>query len=198
VHSIAFSETNKRSRFFTRNFSRTCVSHCILSTTTLSITAASFEKVFVRNWVANITRMQRHSSPDEYLLAEEENQDLATWREIAWGRLKKKKLGDSLRPAIVSLPTKYREVLFLRDVRNLDTAETSWILNITAALSRAVFQGIIPVNSILDGEPCALRNPESFGPNVMRASDALQHVRETRWHHLRRTSLLRVQQECNV
>ena len=64
-----------------------------MSTTTQPITAASFEKVFVRNWVANITRMQRHSSPDEYLLAEEENQDLATWREIAWGRLKKKEIG---------------------------------------------------------------------------------------------------------
>jgi hypothetical protein len=88
-----------------------------MSTTTLSITAASFEKVFVRNWAASITRMQRHSSPDEYLVAEEKNQDLAIWREIAWKALEKKKLGDSLRRAILSVPMKYREVLFLRDAR---------------------------------------------------------------------------------
>src|SRR2546428_233156 len=63
-----------------------------MSTTTLPITAASFEKV---------------------------------------------KLGDSLGRAIVSLPIKYREVLFLRDVKNLDKAETAWILNITAGAVRA-------------------------------------------------------------
>ncbi len=108
-----------------------------MSTTTLSITAASFEKVFARNWAASITRLQRHSSPDEYPVAEEKNQDLANWREIAWKALEKKKLGDSLRRAIVSLPIKYREVLFLRDVKNLDTSETSWILNITAGAVRA-------------------------------------------------------------
>jgi len=108
-----------------------------MSTTTLPITAASFEKVFVRNWAASITRFQRHSSPDEYLVAEEKYQDLATWREIAWKALEKKELGDSLRRAIVSLPIKYREVLFLRDVKNLDKAETAWILNITAGAVRA-------------------------------------------------------------
>jgi hypothetical protein len=54
------------------------------------ITEASFERVFVRNWAASITRMQRHSSPDEYLVAEEKNQDLAIWREIAWKALEKR------------------------------------------------------------------------------------------------------------
>jgi hypothetical protein len=58
-----------------------------MNATTPSITAASFEKVFVRNWAASITRMQKHSSPDDYLMAEEKNQDLANWREIAWKAL---------------------------------------------------------------------------------------------------------------
>jgi len=108
-----------------------------MSTTTLPITAASFEKVFVRNWAASVARLRRHSSPDGYLVAGESYQDLANWREIAWKALEKEKLGDSLRRAIVSLPIKYREVLFLRDVKNLDTAETAWILNITVGAVRA-------------------------------------------------------------
>ena len=58
------------------------------------------------------------------------------WREIAWKALEKKRLGDSLRRAIVSLPMQYREVLFLRDVKSLDTAETAWVLNITAGAVR--------------------------------------------------------------
>lgn len=91
----------------------------------------------MRNWAARITRLQSHSSSDEYLVAEEKCQDLPNWREIAWKALKEKKLGDSLRRAIVSLPKKYREVLFLRDVKNLDTAETAWVLNITAGAVRA-------------------------------------------------------------
>lgn len=108
-----------------------------MNTTTTAITAASFERVFVRNWAARITRLRRHSSPDQYLVAEENYQDLVAWREIAWKALEKKRLGDSLRRAIVSLPVQYREVVFLRDVKNLDTAETAWILNITAGAVRA-------------------------------------------------------------
>src|SRR5438445_743474 len=77
-----------------------------MSTTTLPITAASFEKVFVRNWAASVARLRRHSSPDGYLVAGESYQDLANWREIAWKALEKEKLGDSLRRAIVSLPIK--------------------------------------------------------------------------------------------
>jgi len=108
-----------------------------MSTTTPAITAASFEKVFVCRRAASITHIQRHTPPDEHLVAGEKYQDLATWREIAWKAFEKKRLGDSLRRAIVSLPMKYREVLFLRDVKNLDTAETAWILNITAGAVRA-------------------------------------------------------------
>jgi len=56
---------------------------------------------------------------------------LPDWREIAWEALRRKRLGDTLRRAIETLSVKYREVLFLQDVKNLSTAETAWILNIT-------------------------------------------------------------------
>ncbi len=62
--------------------------------------------------------------------------DLADWREIAWEALRRKKLGDTLRRAIETLAVKYREVLFLQDVKNLNTAETAWVLNITVGAVR--------------------------------------------------------------
>jgi RNA polymerase sigma factor (sigma-70 family) len=118
--------------FYMQLFTSACISRG-MSTTTTAITAASFEKIFVRNWAASVVHLQRHS----YLVAEEEYHDLAAWREIAWKALEKKRLGDLLRRAIVVLPKQYRQVLFLRDVKNLDTAETAWILNITAGAVRA-------------------------------------------------------------
>ena len=56
---------------------------------------------------------------------------LTDWREIAWAARERKKLGDTLRRAIESLSMKYREVLFLQNVKNLNTAETAWVLNVT-------------------------------------------------------------------
>src|SRR6266849_6216684 len=149
-----------------------------MSTTTLAITAASFEKVFVGSWAASITRLQRDSSRDEYLVAEEKYQDLANWREIAWKALEKKKLGDSLRRAIVLLPIKYREVLFLRDVKNLNTAETAWVLSITVGAVRyrllrarmqvcdALASGLLPKPSDKHSDvaiPARTRFPVIFG-----------------------------------
>ena len=61
---------------------------------------------------------------------------LTDWREIAWAALERKKLGDTLRRAIETLSVKYREVLFLQDVKNLNTAETAWVLNITVGAVR--------------------------------------------------------------
>src|SRR6266446_1709994 len=87
-----------------------------MSTTTPAITAASFEKVFVRRCAASIAHRERHTPPDEHLVAGEKYQDLATWREIAWKAFEKKRLGDSLRRAIVSLPMKIQGSAFLRDV----------------------------------------------------------------------------------
>jgi DNA-directed RNA polymerase specialized sigma24 family protein len=89
-----------------------------MSTKTLPVTAGSFEKVF-----AAVATKQPHMR--------RQRNTLTDWREIAWAALERKKLGDRLRRAIESLSVKYREVLFLQDVKNLSTAETAWVLNIT-------------------------------------------------------------------
>ena len=90
-----------------------------MSTKTLPVTAASFEKVFAA------IATERTLSPGKIA------KDLADWRDIAWEALRRKKLGDTLLRAIETLSAKYREVLFLQDVKNLSTAETAWVLNIT-------------------------------------------------------------------
>jgi DNA-directed RNA polymerase specialized sigma24 family protein len=69
-------------------------------------------------------------------VANEKYQDLANWRAVAWKALEKKKSDDAFRRAIESLRINYREVLFLRDVKNFDTAETAWVLDITAGAVR--------------------------------------------------------------
>ena len=45
-------------------------------------------------------------------------------------------MGDTLWRAIETLSVKYREVLFLQDVKNLGTAETAWVLDITVGAVR--------------------------------------------------------------
>ncbi len=94
-----------------------------MSTKTLPVTAGSFEKVFAA--IATERTLSRRSRSGKIA------KDFADWREIAWAALERKKLGDTLRRAIESLSVKYREVLFLQDVKNLSTAETAWVLNIT-------------------------------------------------------------------
>ena len=69
-----------------------------------------------------------------------QDQDLADWRVIALEAFRKKELGDLLRRSVVSLPIKYRTVLFLRDVKNLDTEETAWLLTLSAGAVRARLQ----------------------------------------------------------
>ena len=109
-----------------------------MATKTLPITAVSFEKVFRRNAFNGTTCHREHRNADEYMLKTAKwHQGLVDWREIACKAFEKKELGDALWRAIVSLPMKYREVLFLVDVKNLNTAETAWILNITTGAARA-------------------------------------------------------------
>ena len=103
-----------------------------MRTTTISITAESFEKVFVRSAT---NRTASHAAKKHCL-------DRTHWCDIARKALRNKELGNALRNAVLPLPAKYREVLFLRDVKNLDTDETAWILGIAggavkARLSRA-------------------------------------------------------------
>ena len=103
-----------------------------MRTTTISITAESFEKVFVRSAT---NRTESHARKKHCL-------DWTDWRDIVRKALHDKELGDALRNAVLPLPMKYRQVLFLRDVKNLDTEETAWILGmagraVKAWLSRA-------------------------------------------------------------
>ena len=108
-------------------------------TTTPSISAESFEKVFLRS-AASVIGLRSYVPTDKEPL-ETRYQDLADWRFIALEAFRKNELDDLLRRSIVSLPIKYRAVLFLRDVKNLDTEETAWILNISAGAVRARLQG---------------------------------------------------------
>jgi len=100
-----------------------------MSAKTLPVTAVSFEKVFAA--LATKRTLGRRSRSGKIA------KDLTDWREIAWAALKRKKLGDTLRRAIEALPLKYREVLFLRDVKNLSTVETAWVLGITVGAARS-------------------------------------------------------------
>ena len=71
--------------------------------------------------------------------------DYADWREIPSETLHRKELREALQRALNSLPTKYREVLILRDVQHLSIQETAQALGITEGsvktrLLRARFQ----------------------------------------------------------
>jgi hypothetical protein len=120
-------------------------------TKTLSITAASFVKVFTRS-AARIANSRRHLSNGPQA-TQKGIQDLTGWREIAWKGLEREESASALRCAIVSLPIKYREVLFLRDVKNLDTGETAWDLELDGG-SRA--------SSVVEGEDAGLRDTSDF------------------------------------
>lgn len=71
--------------------------------------------------------------------------DYADWREIPSETLQRVELREALKRALNSLPTKYREVLILRDVQHLSIQETAQALGITEGsvktrLLRARFQ----------------------------------------------------------
>src|SRR2546425_10449600 len=71
--------------------------------------------------------------------------DYADWREIPSETLQRVELIEALKRALNSLPTKYREVLILRDVQHLSIQETAQALGITEGsvktrLLRARFQ----------------------------------------------------------
>src|SRR5438876_12449654 len=71
--------------------------------------------------------------------------DYADWREIPSETLHRKEVREALERALNSLPTKYREVLILRDVQHLSIQETAQALGITEGsvktrLLRARFQ----------------------------------------------------------
>jgi RNA polymerase sigma-70 factor (ECF subfamily) len=62
--------------------------------------------------------------------------DYADWREIPSEALARRELRDALARALKQLPPKYREILMLRDVENLSTAEAAQILGISEASAK--------------------------------------------------------------
>ena len=94
-----------------------------MSEKTLPVTAAGFEKVFT---TAAAKRPRRAYRP---LYATD-------WREVAWAALERKKLG-TLQRATEALSARYLEVLFLHDLKNLNAAETAWVLEITVSAVRS-------------------------------------------------------------
>lgn len=79
-------------------------------------------------------RVLKFESVDE---PAEENEEgftpavLSDWREIPLEALERKELREMLQLAIASLPETYREVLILRDVQELNIAETAAVLGVS-------------------------------------------------------------------
>ncbi|MGC2527962.1 MAG: sigma-70 family RNA polymerase sigma factor [Candidatus Acidiferrum sp.] len=57
--------------------------------------------------------------------------DFADWREIPSEAFQTSELRQALSKALTSLPPKYRQVLILRDIQHLSTAESAQLLGIT-------------------------------------------------------------------
>lgn len=147
-----------------------------MSTRTLPVTAASFEKVFAALATKQTPRRKSRSGQTAKLASSSRN--AATWREIAREALERGKLGDTLRRAIQALSGEYREVLFLQDVKNLSTAETetAWVLDIpvVAVISRLRRARMFVRNALASGlhtKPSErrsvghlVRSSRSYGP----------------------------------
>jgi RNA polymerase sigma-70 factor (ECF subfamily) len=83
------------------------------------------------------SRTHLHQSLDESAAGEESEylpRDLADWREIPSEALARKELGQRIERTLRSLRPIYREVLVLRDMEHLSTAETAQILGISTSL----------------------------------------------------------------
>jgi RNA polymerase sigma-70 factor (ECF subfamily) len=79
-------------------------------------------------------RTQAHQSLDEIVANEDSDyvpRDFADWREIPSEALARKELRQIIEKTLQSLRPIYREVLVLRDVQDLSTAETSQALGIS-------------------------------------------------------------------
>ena len=80
------------------------------------------------------SRTQAHQSLDEIVGNEQSDdvpRDFADWREIPSEALARKELRQIMEKTLQSLRAIYREVLILRDVQGLTTAETSQVLSVT-------------------------------------------------------------------
>ena len=98
-----------------------------------------------RTWVLSIARneglgrLRRQTNRrEDSLEAETDNQNgdftpaiLTSWREIPTEALEKKELAAILRAGIESLPEIYRNIIFLRDIEEMDIRETAAALGIS-------------------------------------------------------------------
>jgi RNA polymerase sigma-70 factor (ECF subfamily) len=104
-------------------------------------------------------RRHLYDSIEEGQMAEDGDyipRDFADWREIPSQSLEQKELRQALTKALDSLPEKYRTVLILRDVQQLNISETAQALGISEAnvktrLSRARLQMRDALATGLDG-----------------------------------------------
>lgn len=101
-----------------------------------------------RTWLIQITLNEartrlRRARPDIFKSYEETSgseadcympRDLADWREIPSEALARKELRQTIERVLNSLEPMYREVLVLRDVEHISTAETSQMLGISEDL----------------------------------------------------------------
>lgn len=71
----------------------------------------------------------RESDDDEYI-----PQTLGDWREIPSEALERKEVRELLEQAVRKLPEKYRTVLVLREIQNMDVATTAQILGVSEAV----------------------------------------------------------------
>ncbi len=93
-----------------------------MNTKTNSVQAASPEKAF-----AAPATQQTPTRPWPSATMAKNGTD---WREIAREALRRKTLADRLQLALDALMVKCREALSLQDVQNLNSAESTWILDI--------------------------------------------------------------------
>ena len=117
-------------------------------------------------------RRHLHESLDENLPDEEKEyrpKDFADWREIPSETFARKELRDALRRAIESLPEIYRDVLLLRQVHKLSTAETASVLRIS----------LVAVKSRLLRARLQVR--DALAPGI----DGVWSLGETKWRRVR-------------
>jgi RNA polymerase sigma-70 factor, ECF subfamily len=75
---------------------------------------------------------------------------LTDWREIPSEALERKELRDILRRAIDELPQNYREVLIMRDVREMNIAETAQCLGVSKGVVKTrLFRARLMVQKIV-------------------------------------------------
>jgi RNA polymerase sigma-70 factor, ECF subfamily len=95
------------------------------------------ERIAVNEARMRLRRLRNHKS--EPLNEEDTDSDqyiplvLSDWREIPSEALERKEIRQMLRQALQQLPEMYREVILLRDVRQLSIAETAEKLGLTVA-----------------------------------------------------------------